>query len=162
MKSQGLGHAAGLPAEAQLVSLLACFEELLIECLGARSTFISGQCECIAGGEFLKVPAEAAKAWIRAMLSTSDQLQSLDLNTLAQYVDCDSSSPLVWGAIVAPRCAAHASAFGDVGDIWPQSRLTRHPRSYSEQSGAAGIRFLPGQPPGEGALPCYGRAPVQH
>ena len=82
MALEGLGQAPGQPAEVQLVSLLACFEELLIECLGARSTFIRGQNECMAGDGVLKVPAEAARAWIRGMLSTPDQLRALDTNSL--------------------------------------------------------------------------------
>lgn len=87
MASEGLGQSPGQPAEAQLVSLLACFEELLIECLSARSRFISGQRECVEGDRVLKVPAEAARAWIRGMLSTPDQLQALDTNSIIRRVE---------------------------------------------------------------------------
>ena len=86
MASEGLGQAVGQPSDVKLVSLLACFEELLVECLGARSIFIRGQCECLAGDRVLKVPAEAAIAWIRGMLSTPDQLQALNTNTLILYI----------------------------------------------------------------------------
>ena len=81
MASEGLGHAPGQPAE---VSLLACFEELLVECLSARSKFIDGQRECLAGDGVLKVPAKAARAWIRGVLNTPDQLRALDTSTLIE------------------------------------------------------------------------------
>ena len=35
---------------------------------------------------------------------------------------------------------------------WPQWRLEQHPRSLEQQAAAAGIRVLPGQPPGEAAV----------
>lgn len=85
MASKGLGHARRESAEVKLVSLLDCFQELIIECLGARSAFISGRIDCIGCGGVLKVPAEAARAWIRGMLSTPDQLQALNTSSLIRY-----------------------------------------------------------------------------
>ena len=68
------------------MSLLACFEELLVECLSERSNFIGEQRDSLAGDGVLKVPAGAARAWIRGMLSTPDQLQALDTNSLIRCV----------------------------------------------------------------------------
>ena len=38
------------------------------------------------GDGVLQVPAEAARAWIRGMLSTLDQLQALDTDSLIRCV----------------------------------------------------------------------------
>lgn len=76
------------PAGLQFVSLMTCFQELLIECLSTRSTFISAQNDMLNDSmdDEVKVPAEAAKAWIRALFCTPDQLKSLDNSTLLQCV----------------------------------------------------------------------------
>lgn len=70
----------------QFVSLLACVEELIVECLSARSSFISAQCDC-GGDVVVKVPPKAAKAWIRGMLCTPAQLQALTDTTLVEFVN---------------------------------------------------------------------------
>lgn len=82
------GRVKGQCAELQFVSLLSCFQELLLECLVARSAFIKAQSDVLAdaGGGIVKVPPVAAKDWIRGLLSSPAQLRSLDDATLVRYV----------------------------------------------------------------------------
>lgn len=82
------GKALGQSTELQFVSLLGCFQELLIECLVTRSAFIRGQSHVLAdsGGGVLKVPPLQAKDWIRGLFSSPAQLRSLDDATLVRYV----------------------------------------------------------------------------
>lgn len=92
------------PAPLQFVSPLTCLQELLVECLGNRSAFINAQQDMLGdspGGE-VKVPAQAAKAWIRGLVCTPDQLQALDNDTLVQclkvcflvvFIDTSCSQP---------------------------------------------------------------------
>ena len=67
MASHGLcdsPHDVGAP---QFVSLLAYFEEVIVEYLSARSTFISAQRDC-GGDVVVKVPGKDARSWIRSMI----------------------------------------------------------------------------------------------
>lgn len=81
-----------LPEPKQFVSLLDCIQELLLECLAPRSSFISALLSAqdefadsaCAGG--VKVPAIAAKDWIRGIFRTHAQLRELDDGTLVQCV----------------------------------------------------------------------------
>lgn len=99
----------------QFVSLMACFEELVIECLSTRSAFISAQRDVMTdsvsdGNGVVKVPAAAAKAWIRTMFCTPAQLQALDDATLIHYVKvCHLVSDVVQYASVCLYCCCVAT-----------------------------------------------------
>lgn len=85
------GVPCGSPrsAEMQRASPLACVADVLPVCLGARTAFISGQCECDADDGVFTVPAEAGKVWIRGstgVFSTAAQLQALDCATTIKFL----------------------------------------------------------------------------
>ena len=118
MASHGLGEGPNDGGAPQFVSLLACFEELIVECLSKRSTFISAQRDC-GGSVVVKVPPHAAKAWIRGMLSAHSQLQAQDDATLVEYlkvyIHCHAgvACALCYSAPVVTRAqqAANMSAY---------------------------------------------------
>ena len=115
MVSEGLhpaldsaGCAIDQPADEQMVSLQACFQELALECLSPRTKFVEGQRECLEGDRGLKVPAGAVRAWIRGMLSTPDQLQALDTNSLIRRIKmCFNLCVIIYCCLSGVRSSYH-------------------------------------------------------
>lgn len=81
---------SGSVEATRFVSLASVFIELLVACLSSRSAFISEQSDVLAdfggAGGVLKVPVEAARGWVRALLSTPEQLQAQDNATLIHWM----------------------------------------------------------------------------
>lgn len=78
-----------LAAALQFVQFPQSFEELMIECLAERSAFIRAQRECIGDSGravAVKVPSEAGKHWVRAVMSTPASLRATDDAKLVQYL----------------------------------------------------------------------------